>query len=240
MLRYRLLRSLLMAAVVMVAIPQAANAQAYSSRLWSFDFGGGYTLPLGSLSDVSSGGFGFTVGANYFVSDLLGLRVETGGDFLSGKDDDLLISNPLVNGEPGAPNLRFYHILGGLDFDFVDPADPDNSFRFQLFLLGGAAIVNSDKFAAPPSPTFPNGLVNGSWQDAYPEFRGGIRLGFALGDCAPQRARVCGELFFTGGSHIMFANEEDTAAIASLYRGASPFGTAITLPLTLGIRLNVR
>ncbi|MEJ2312183.1 MAG: hypothetical protein P8Y11_07310, partial [Gemmatimonadales bacterium] len=144
MLRYRLLRSLLMAAVVMVAIPQAANAQAYASKIWSFDVQGGYAIPLGDLKDIAKGGPTFGAGANYFVSDLFSVRLEGSWDLLKG--EDVLVATPLGPSSSdidGGPNITLTHLTGGLDFNFIN--QPDNKFKFQLFLLGGAVFVNSQK-----------------------------------------------------------------------------------------------
>ncbi len=250
MLRYRLLRSLLMAAVVMVAIPTAANAQAYASKIWSFDVNGGYAIPLGDLGDIASGGPTFGAGANYFVSDLVSLRVEGSWDLLSGNDDNVLTINPLGPSSSdldGAPNITLTHLTGGFDFNFVNRAD--SKFVFQLFLLGGAVFVNSQKvdFRDPNPvdtgdlgcPGAPGGYCLVDWQDTYPEFRGGIRLGFEVGDCTPARARVCGEISIFGGVHWMFGNEEDTEPITSLYSGVSPFGGFQDIPVGLNIRFNV-
>ena len=248
MLRYRLLRSLLMAAVVMVAIPQAANAQAYASKIWSFDVNGGYAIPTGSLSDVAKGGPTFGFGFGYAVSDLVGLRVGSDFDLLKGQD--LLvavppIANPDITAGQG-PNITLFHVNGGIDFDFIHK--PDSKFKFQLYLLGGAVFVNSQKvdFRDPNPddtgdlgcPGAIDGLCLVDWQDAYPEVKLGIRLGFEVGDCTPARARVCGEIGIFGGGNIMFGNEEDSDPLASLY-GESGFGTFIDIPVGLNIRINV-
>jgi len=247
MLRYRLLRSLLMAAVVMVAIPQAANAQAYASKIWSFDVNGGYAIPTGSLSNIAKGGPTFGVGFGYAVSDLVGLRIGSDLDLLGGQD--LLvavppIANPDITAGQG-PNITLWHLNGGIDFDFIHK--PDSKFKFQLYLLGGAVFVNSQKvdFRDPdPDDTSDlgcdgvGGLCLIDWQDTYPEFKAGIRLGFEVGDCTPARARVCGEIGIFGGGNIMFGNEEDSDPIASLY-GESGFGTFIDIPVGLNIRINV-
>jgi len=247
MLRYRLLRSLLMAAVVMVAIPSAANAQAYASKIWSFDVNGGYAIPTGSLSNVAKGGPTFGFGFGYAVSDLVSLRAGSDFDLLKGQD--LLeavppIANPDITAGQG-PNITLFHVNGGIDFDFINK--PDSKFKFQLFLLGGAVFVNSQKvdFRVPvepgdesPCPGAPGGFCLVDWQDAYPEFKAGIRLGFELGDCTPARARVCGEIAIFGGGNIMFGNEEDSDPLASLY-GEDGFGTFIDIPVGLNIRINV-
>lgn len=247
MLRYRLLRSLLMAAVVMVAIPQAANAQAYASKIWSFDVNGGYAIPTGSLSNVASGGPTFGFGFGYAISDLVSLRAGSDFDLLKGQE--LLVAiPPIANPEitaPDGPNITLFHVNGGIDFDFIHK--PDSKFKFQLYLLGGAVFVNSQKvdFRDPdPDDTSDlgcngvDGLCLIDWQDAYPEVKLGIRLGFELGDCTPARARVCGEIGIFGGGNIMFGNEEDSDPLASLY-GEDGFGTFIDIPVGLNIRINV-
>jgi hypothetical protein len=236
MLGYKSLRSLLMATVVMVAIPSAAEAQAYSSRLWSFDFYGGVAIPTSDLGDISKTGASFGVGADYYLSNRIGLRLEGTLDLLGGKDDDLLIPTPLVSGESGAPSLRLYHLNGGVEVDLVDRTD--RKVNFTLFVLGGMVIVNSDKFVSPPSPSAPNGTVSADWQDAYPELRAGFRLGFQLGDCVPARARVCGDFFINGGAHLMFGNEDDTEFIAALYN-TSAFSSFYSFPIQIGFRINV-
>lgn len=252
MLRYRLLRSLLMAAVVMVAIPQAANAQAYASKIWSFDVNGGYVFPSGALGDVAKGGPTFGVGFGYAVSNLVGLRIGGDWDLLKGNEDNLAVSIPSPGGPSqsdisGAPNITLTHLNGGIDFDFLNK--PDSKFKFQLYLLGGAVFVNSQKVDyRDPSPEDtedlgcdpPSGVTNCliDWQDTYPEFKAGIRLGFEVGDCTPARARVCGEIAIFGGGNIMFGNEADTEPITELY-GTAPFKTFIDIPVGINIRINV-
>ncbi len=239
MLGYKSLRSLLMAAVVTLAIPATLNAQAYSSRIWSFDFFGGVALPTGDLGDISKAGPSFGVGADYYVSNRVGLRLEGSLDVLGGDDDGLVVPNPLINGDSGAPDIRLYHLNGGVEFDLVDRTN--RKVSFSLFVLGGAVFVNSDKFRLPAgvSSRFPNGLVLGDWQDAYPELRAGFRLGFQLGDCAPARARVCGDFFINGGVDLMFGDELDTEPIAALYTGVDPFSTFTSFPIQIGFRINV-
>ncbi len=226
MLGYKSLRSLLMATVVMVAIPSVANAQAYSSRIWSFDVFGGVAIPTSSLSNVSGTGPSFGVGANYYVSNRVGLRLETSLDLLGSGD---------LSGSQEV-DVRLYHLNGGLEFDLVDRTD--SKVNFTLFALGGVVFVNSEKFSSPPSPSAPNGTVIADWQDAYPELRAGFRLGFQLGDCTPARARVCGDFFINGGAHLMFGNEDDTEFIAALYN-TSPFGSFYDFPIQIGFRFNV-
>jgi hypothetical protein len=246
MFGYKTLRSLLMAAVVMVAIPSAANAQAYTSKIWSFDVGGGYAIPLGGLSDIAKGGPMIEVGFGYAVSELVGLRLGTEIDLLKGQD--VLVATPLSSDfDGGGPNITIWHLNGGIDFDFINK--PDSKFKFQLYMLGGAAFVNSQKADfRDPNPTdtrdlgcenAPGGFCLIDWQDAYPEFSGGIRLGFEVGDCTPARARVCGEIGIFGGVNMIFGNEEDTEPITSLYANASPFGSFQTFPVGLNIRINV-
>ncbi len=246
MLGYKSLRSLLMATVVMVAIPSAANAQAYSSRLWSFDLFGGVAIPTSSLSNVSGTGPSFGVGANYYVSNRVGLRLETSLDLLKGDEDGLAISIPSPGGPSqsdisGAPNISLYHLNGGLEFDLVDRTN--RKVNFTLFALGGVVFVNSQKVdfrvsgelgCDPPVGT----LCLVDWQDAYPELRAGFRLGFQLGDCAPARARVCGDFFINGGAHLMFGNEDDTEPITALYN-TSAFSTFYDFPIQIGFRINV-
>ncbi len=244
MLRYRLLRSLLMAAVVMVAIPQAANAQAYASKIWSFDVNGGYVFPTGSLGDIAKGGPTFGVGFGYAVSDLVGLRIGSDWDLLKGNEDNLLAPIPSPGGPSqsdinGAPNITLWHLNGGIDFDFIN--NPDSRFKFQLYLLGGAVIVNSQKVdSRDPNPVDTSDLGGSliDWQDTYPEFKGGIRLGFEVGDCTPARARVCGEIAIFGGGNVMFGNEDDSQFLAGLY-GEPGFGTFIDIPVGINIRINV-
>jgi hypothetical protein len=236
-----------MAAVVMVAIPSAANAQAYASKIWSFDVNGGYAIPTGALSDIAKGGPLFGVGFGYAVSDLVGLRIGTEVDLLKGQDPAVaIVQGPSSSDIDGGPNITLWHLNGGIDFDFVNR--PDSKFKFQLYLLGGAVFVNSQKvdFRDPSPddtddlgcPDAPGGLCLIDWQDAYPEFSAGIRLGFEVGDCTPARARVCGEIGIFGGGNVMFGNEDDTDPIASLYN-ASGFGTFIDIPVGLNIRINV-
>lgn len=252
MLRYRLLRSLLMAAVVMVAIPQAANAQAYASKIWSFDVNGGYAIPTGALGDIAKGGPTFGAGFGYAVSNLVGLRIGGSWDLLKGNEDNLAVSIPSPGGPSqsdisGAPNITLTHLNGGIDFDFIHK--PDSRFKFQLFLLGGAVFVNSQKVDfRDPSPEdtedlgcdTPSGVTNCliDWQDTYPEFSGGIRLGFEVGDCTPARARVCGEIAIFGGGNVMFGNEADTEPISELY-GTAPFKTFVDIPVGINIRIDV-
>ncbi len=226
MLGYKSLRSLLMATVVMVAIPSAANAQAYSSRIWSFDVFGGLAIPTSALSDVSKTGPSFGVGADYYVSNRVGLRLETSLDLLGSGD---------LSGSQEV-DLRLYHLNGGLEFDLVDRTN--RKVNFTLFALGGVVFVNSEKFSSPPSPSAPNGTVIADWQDAYPELRAGFRLGFQLGDCTPARAKVCGDFFINGGLHLMFGNERDTEPIAALYN-TSAFSSFYDFPIQIGFRINV-
>jgi len=249
MLGYKSLRSLLMATVVMVAIPSAANAQAYASKIWSFDVNGGYAFPTGPLGDIAKGGATFGVGFGYAVSDLVGLRIGGDWDLLKGQDVPLAVplgaSIDLADGR--GPNITLTHLNGGIDFDFINK--PDSKFKFQLYLLGGAVFVNSQKvdFRDPDPqdtgdlgcPGAPGGFCLIDWQDAYPEFKAGIRLGFEVGDCTPARARVCGEIAIFGGGNFMFGNERDTVPITALYPGAEPFGTFIDIPVGINIRINV-
>ena len=246
MFGYKTLRSLLMAAVVMVAIPSALNAQAFASKIWNFDFGGGYAIPVGGLSDIAKGGPMFQFGAGYAISDLVSIRAGTEVDLLKGQDLAVAVPlGPSSSDISGGPNITIWHLNGGIDLDLV--RRPDSKFRFQFYFLGGAAFVNSQKVdLRDPNPADTrdlgcdgiDGLCLIDWQDAYPEISAGIRLGFQVGDCTPARARVCGEIAIFGGGNFVFGNEEDTEPITALH-GTEPFGSFTTIPVGLNIRINV-
>ena len=236
MLGYKRLGSLLMAAVVMLAIPATASAQfaRYSSRMWSFDLFGGVAIPLSDLGDVSKAGPSFGVGGNYYINSRFSLRIEGSLDLLRAEDSGFT-PNPDRLGEE-APNISLYHIVGGFEYDLIDPTQ--QKARLTFYLMGGGVAVNSQKFSTPASSTFENGLLVADWQDFYPEVRGGFRLGVALSDCTPGGGKTCAAFFVNGGAHLMFGNEDDTIPITDAF-AIEPFGTFFDIPLQIGFKINV-
>ena len=208
-------------AAAVALLPAKTEAQSpYSPMFWSFEGGVGLASPMGDLADGAEAGPSFSGAASYFIRPQLALRAEGGADMF---------------GTAGAvdPNLMVLHALAGVEYHLSDPM---GSATLAIDAMAGVSTFDSDAISImdyPSSGDFTVGLVNGS----YPSAALGIKAGFNLAQHAESGVPLV-TVFAHAKVRMIMADAEDNAVYMAL-NDASGFDTAMVVPLTAGIRINL-
>jgi hypothetical protein len=221
---YKKLGLVLGAVVALAVMPARADAQfvRYSPIFWSFDGGAGIAIPMGDLSDNSSSGVSFALGASYFLNPRFALRAD-GGLSLMGKSDAASID----------PDLQIWNFLGGFEY-FI--SDPTGDLLFSFDLGAGGATFDSGIFQVNDFPTA-GASTQGNFSKTVFAAQGGLRLGYNFARHSATGVPMA-TIYINGDFHMMFLSDSDTALFAA-YNSTSPFGTVYMIPVTAGIRINL-
>lgn len=189
------------------------TAQAQQEPWVNMEGHAGIAIPMGDLADVVDAGPAGGLGFGYYISPRVSVRGDAGLDVLSGVD---------VTGGSAA-DIRLWHLNGGLDFELTNPET--SSFSAIVNVGGGFTIFDSDRIFDAGSG------LNIGLNEMYPSVNGGLKLAFELNEDFD---------FFVGGqAHMVFADEEDTDRVAGIVPGAEAFDTAVSIPVTAGLRVNL-
>lgn len=218
---YRKLGLGVAAAVAFALLPVRADAQlvSYSPVFWSFEGGAGIALPVGDLGDNAESGPAFQIAASYFLNPRLALRAEGGLDLLGTKG-------------PVDPDLQIWHFTGGIEYHLTNPTG-NTMIAFDLG-LGGATF---DTGIFQVTTTNPAGTATTAFQNTYLAMNGGLKLGYNFARHAATNVPMA-TIFIQGDLHWIFADAADSQLYASL-NGNQGFDTALTIPITAGIRINI-
>lgn len=125
------------------------------------------------------------------------------------------------------PGLKRWNALVGIESRLFSPA-PDKDLWVTLDLGGGLAHLSSVPFLEPGSTTAQ------TFAHTYPQAQGMLRLRYD----PPDQPRLA---FFVGaGARVLFAKQADTMMLTALDPSVlQPFGTALTVPVTFGLRVGI-
>jgi hypothetical protein len=213
--------------VALAGLPTGGETEAQmtdgtDSRI-EVDARGGISLPVSDLGDVADPGASFGLGATYWVSERIGVRVNGDAGLLTGLDAD----------ETGSgfesPDLDLYRYTGGVAARLTPR---ETRWDVTANLGAGGATYSSDDFAAG---TLVNPVTGEAVQDfsgTYFSTTGGLKIGYDV----TERVAV----FAGGQAYLDFADEEDTAIFSEVApQEVEPggFDTAWTIPLQAGVKI---
>lgn len=234
---YKKLGMVLGAVAALAILPARVDAQfvRYSPIFWSFEGNGGVAIPVGDLSDVAEIGPSFGLAASYFLNPRFALRVEGSLD-LFGEGDNATLS-------AGDAELRAWHFTGGFEYHITDPSA---SGLFATFDAGaGGVTFDTDRFTvddvsctATGCSTSPGAQSTGNFDQTYFALNGGLKLGYNFARHASTGVPIA-TIFIAGDVHYLFADDIDSALLAAANGQATGFDTAVSIPITGGIRFNI-
>lgn len=196
-----------------LTLTAADTVEAQQSSWVNLDGHAGIAIPMGDLADVVDPGPAAGLGFGYYISPRVSVRGDAGLDMLSGVDV----------GTESAADVRLWHLNGGFDFSLTEPAA--GSFAAILNVGGGFTVMDSDRIFDGSSDLFIG------TNELYPSVNGGLKLAFDLNEDIA---------FMVGGqAHLIFADEEDTGRIAGVVSDAEAFDTAVSIPVTAGLRVSL-
>lgn len=233
MLGYKKLGMVLGAVAVLALLPARADAQfvRYSPVFWAVEGSGGITIPMGDLGDVADPGLALGVAGSYFLNPRFALRVEGG-----------LSSLEPADGAGVDPDMRMWSFMGGFEYHITDPT----SSTFLIFDMGaGGVMFDTDVFSAngytctPRCAPSAGARSTGNFDNTYFGLNGGLQLGYNF---APHGATgtPMATIFIGADITFAFADEDDSSLLTTALNGdTAGFGTAMAMPITAGLRLNV-
>lgn len=196
-----------------LTLTAADTVEAQEGPWVNLDGHAGIAIPMGDLADVVDPGPAGGLGFGYHLTPRVSVRGDAGLDVMSGVDV----------GDESAADIRLWHLNGGFDFNLTDPTA--SSFAAILNVGGGFTVMDSDRILDSSSDLFIG------MNEMYPSVNGGLKLAFDLNDDIA---------FMVGGqAHMIFADEEDTDRIAGVVPGAEAFDTAVSIPVTAGLRVSL-
>jgi hypothetical protein len=217
---------LVLGAVAAVALmPARVDAQMvrYSPIFWSFEAGGGMTIPMGDLADNSKSGGSMALGAGYFLNPRLALTGQGGLSFMG--DTDAAAT--------AAPELKIWTFMGGIEYHF---ADPTGNLLFAMDLGLGGGTFDTKVFTVSDFPSA-GASTSGNFQKTRMAASGGLKLGYNFARHSATGVPMV-TLYIDAAFQAIFLDETDTQLFAAL-NGMQPFGTAMLIPVTAGLRVNI-
>lgn len=172
----------------------------------------GVALPVGDLTHYSDPGFSLGLGAAWWLTNHLALRVD--GDLANLRGDEGGLVSPAAT-----PDLGLYHYGLGLEMDLPGRA-VDNPWSVQVNAGAGATTFDTEEFIA----------TNRDLDDltqTYPNVNAGAELGRKIGE--NLLISLSGQVFYT------FLEDNDLGPLTEL-RTTEPLDAGVSLPITLSIR----
>lgn len=222
---YKKLGLVLGAVAALALLPAKADAQMvrYSPIFWSFDASGGIAIPIGDLSDNTSSGASFALGASYFLNPRLALRAE-GGLNVMGESDTASGTDP---------DLQIWTFTGGIEYHI---ADPTGNLLFSFDVGVGGTTFDSGLFTVNDFPST-GASTSGNFSKTRLAATGGLKVGYNFarhGETGVPMATI----FLNADVDVLFSKDSDTELYAA-FNGQQPFGTALLIPITAGLRVNI-
>lgn len=216
-----------LAAAVLLAGLGSPRVEAQQKRV-SFEGQGGVAIPTGRLADITDAGPTVGLTMSYPMTERTSLTVAGGVDALGGAR----------LGAAQAPDMKLWRYGVGVEQRLIGQRPAAAPVRGRVMprpnrwaLIGdvglGATKFDSQSFTAPGAQSAR------TFGETYLSAEAGLTLKYRAAD------RV--QLF--AGSHgtMTFANEDDTAVLASLdpRAQARAFGSAVTIPLSAGFTIRM-
>ncbi|MFQ5889524.1 MAG: outer membrane beta-barrel protein [Gemmatimonadota bacterium] len=196
-----------------VALLTTAAPEARAQSRWTIEGQGGIAVPTGDLADLEDVGAGFGIGIAYWVHPRIAIRVDGDADILSGVDAEGAL--------PEAPDLNIFHYTAGVSVRLLDP----EATRWTLNLNAGAggSTIDADDFTVSGTTV--------DFSETYFALNGGLTIGYDVGPNV--------NVFVGGEAFVVFSDEDDTVVFSQLRSDVEPFDTAVTIPITAGIRVRL-
>lgn len=181
---------------------------------------GGAAFPTGDLGRGVETGPAFGAGAGMRITPRLAVRADVDAAFYEGTT---------LAGGAIMPGVNHLHYVGGVELVLVNGSMGRSPLMVTANVGAGGTRVEVETFVVPINR--PQGGQTFKSSASYLTLNAGARASLALG----PRIGVVGSV---QGFHVA-SDEEDTAALKLLADDATPFGTTLTFPVTLGLRLTL-
>jgi hypothetical protein len=207
-----------LATLAAVTFGLASEATAQQDSRWSFKGEGGIAIPVSDLNDFQKVGATFGIGAAYWFTPRIAVRVDGDVGLLQGDD---------LAGGVEAPNLTLWHYNGGLELRLTDPRR--SPLEGTVNAGAGATTMTTENRVV----TLPDGgtFDGNDFTETYFTANGGLQVGY---DVSPNV-----NIFVNGQVYLIATSEDDTAAFEVLDPGIQRFSEAWSIPLTAGLRIKI-
>lgn len=215
-----------LAAAALMLVPQTAHAQ----QAITADFEGGVAVPSGDLSDFVGTGWGFTVGVNFPVHDMISIRTEGGADLYTTETFPEITGTPDVSTIEG-PDVTLTRLDVGLIFHVVQPT-MGSGFWVDADLGGGYHIITTNNFEFQSGPAQTESI---DISQGYLGAKGGLTFGYHFTDAVSA--------FVGGDAYLVPGDEADLQGFGEL-DGVENGGslqapeTIWSFPVQAGLRLH--
>lgn len=212
----------LVASMLLVVGAAPAQAQAVPQP-WSLEGRAGIAIPMGAVGDLVDVGPSLGAGVAYEIRPRVFLRVDGDVDLYGGSDFDAVGAQ-----QDEGPDVTLWHLTGSAEVELTDPVQ---AMPWRITANGGIGLTvfDVDEFdVAVDNPRTGEQNVREFSTTAF-TLVPGVK---ALYEVNPQ-LDVYGSLQW----FLAFTDEDETAVFTALSgTEVSPFGTASSIPLTVGVR----
>jgi hypothetical protein len=183
----------------------------------------GVAVPLGAFRQYAT--YGAIGGLDLGYRATPGVTLHLSGSYVRSQGASIPTGAEDVTSE--APGFRQWNALVGIESRLFSPSAA-RGMRITLDVGGGLAHLSSLPFMEPGTTTAQ------TFVHTYPQAQGLMWFRYDPKD-QPRLG-----LFVGAGARLLFAKQADTAALAALDPTVlQPFSTAVTVPVTLGLRVGV-
>ncbi|MFQ5679742.1 MAG: hypothetical protein ACE5HP_09840 [Gemmatimonadota bacterium] len=171
----------------------------------------GVAFPLGELADITDAGPSFGAGVAYFFHPNVGVIGDFQASLLSPSSPD-----PFNVIRTTDVDLTSFGV--GLVLDFPRPSMQDQPLTFRLRVINGITALSAGRSV--------------DLSETYYTLDTGGRIGYQVSP------RI--EVFLGTDVYFVFTSDSETAAFFQGPNPVEPMDLAISLPITLGVKANVR
>jgi hypothetical protein len=212
--------ALALAGAAAILVPADAGAQEsfyddMDVRPLDVDVRVGAAVPAADLTDYADVGVNFGAGAAWHLTDRVALRVDGDVNALPGRSD--------VATAGAVPDLRLWHVGGGLQFDLARMRTT-SPWSLEANVGAGAATLDTDPFQDGP-----NGEVD--LTQTYPDVNAGLELGYRVSEHVT--AAVGGQ------GLIAFTDDEELSPLFARNPAAMPADNAVVFPVTATLSVDL-
>jgi hypothetical protein len=195
-----------------LALPEQAASQEMANEHVTLGAHAGIAIPASHLADLTDTGPGAGLDVTYHFLPRLAIEAATHYDRLQGKT--------LTSGAT-SPDMNVWYWSGGIEANLLEPEQ--THWLVQARAGAGAERLDSERFHPA------NATSSLEFKHTYFGLSGGLELGYAV---LPHVL-----VFADGQAQWADVKKEDTFALTRLDPAhLSEFGSAVTFPLSLGVR----